>query len=131
MSMKKLIIPILISWFIFGCSDNKEKNKVEKEGKEQNSDSSESKSGGDKAIKEWLVGKEWKAEHGGAPFSILKVFSMDSCAFTASRKYRWSFKNGRFIMLAEWPLTRINDTTFTIYVEPTQKTYTYKFVNNL
>ncbi len=130
--MKEIIISIIIlSCLATGCSDNKEKNKVDKEGKEQNSDSSESKSDGDQAIKEWLVGKEWKTENGAAPFSVLKVFSMDSCAFTAPRKYRWSFKNGRFIMLAEWPLTRINDTTFTIYVEPTQKTYTYKFVNNL
>ncbi len=129
--MKKIIASIIImSCLATGCSETKEKKKVDKEGEEQNAGSSESKSGGDQSIKEWLVGKEWKAESGAAPFSILKVFSMDSCGFTTG-KYPWSFKNGRFIMLAEWPLTRISDTSFTIYVEPTKKTYNYKFVNNL
>ena len=120
--------------FLYSCAGNKAKDKEESTVKEETNAPkpfSEISNDDDMAIKKWLIGKEWKAENDAAPFSILKVFSMDSCAFTASRKYRWSFKNGRFIMLAEWPLTRISDTSFTIYVEPTQKTYTYKFVNNL
>ncbi len=85
----------------------------------------------DTIIKEWLVGKEWKTESEAAPFAILKVFSGDSCGYTTG-KYHYTFINGRLEMFgAEWPLSRINDTTFTIYVKPTQKTYTYSFARQL
>ena len=129
--MKKVIIAIFCFGIFYSCSDNKEKTKTSGESKNQATTGTGDLTSEDKSIKEWLVGKEWKAESGAAPFSVLKVFSMDSCGFAAPRKYHWSFKNGRFIMLAEWPFIRISDTSFTIYVEPTQKTYTYKFVNNL
>ena len=128
--MKKVIIPVLCLVFLYGCSDNKDKNKTTGKGNEQNTDVPDI-SKEDRAIKEWLLGKEWKADNGGAPFEILKVFSLDSLAFSSGRLLPWSFKNGRLEMIAEWPLTRVNDTTFTIYVEPTKKTYAYQFVRNL
>lgn len=86
----------------------------------------------DKAIKEWLVGKEWKAENGAAPFSLLKIFSADSCSYATGKQHHRTFKNGEFENFgATWPLTKINDSTFSIYVKPTQKTYSYKLVGNL
>ena len=121
--MRRAIILCLSIILLYACSDTRENNKITGKTKEVSSE--------DKAIKEWLLGKEWKAENGGAPFAILKVLSLDSCAFTNGKPLQWSFKNGRLNMLAEWPLVKVNDTTFTIYVEPTQKTYTYQFVKNL
>lgn len=125
--MKKIIILSLSILLLYACSDTKEKNKSTGKSKEQSAGISSE----DKAIKEWLLGKEWKAENGGAPFAVLKVLSLDSCAFTNGKPLHWTFRNGRLNMLAEWPLIKVNDTTFTIYVEPTQKTYTYQFVKNL
>lgn len=130
--MKRMLIPALSLLLLFGCSGNKKDNSVTKveEHTPLTAPGSEM-SPEDMAIKEWLLGKEWKAENENAPFSILKVYSKDSCGFVDGT-YHYTFKNGRFENLgAEWPFTRVNDSTFTIYVEPTQKTYTYKYVRNL
>jgi hypothetical protein len=128
--MKRILIPALSLLFLFACSGNKGKDKPVSKVEEQTPVTSDN-SAKDMAIKEWLLGKEWKAENENAPFSILKVYSKDSCGFVDGT-YHYTFKNGRFENLgAEWPLTRVNDSTFTIYVEPTQKTYSYKFVKNL
>ncbi len=130
--MKKLFILILSLGLFSACADNKDKNKTTGKTNDQTTDNgSPDISAGDKAIKEWLVGKEWKAENENAPMSYLRVYSMDSAGYTAPRRYSWDYKNGRFIMMAEWPLKRVSDTSFTLFVEPTQKTYTFNFVRNL
>lgn len=126
--MKKILIPV-ICLLLCACAGNEDKNKT---GKEKQKDIPATENAAqDKVIKEWLAGKEWKAENENAPMSFLRIYSMDSCSFTAPRRYSWDFKNGRFIMLAEWPLTRVSDTSFTLFVEPTQKTYTFNFVRTL
>jgi hypothetical protein len=119
---------------LYSCAGDKAKDKEESTVKEETNapkPSSETSNDDDMAIKKWLIGKEWKAENDNAPFSILRVFSKDSCGFVDGT-YHYTFKNGRFENLgAEWPFTKVNDTTFTIFVEPTQKTFAYKFVRNL
>lgn len=126
--MKKIFIPV-ICLLLCACSGSDDKNKT---GKEKATDMPATENNTqDKTIKEWLVGKEWKAENENAPMMFLRIYTMDSCSFTAPRRYGWDFKNGRFIMLAEWPLTKVSDTSFTLFVEPTQKTYTYNFVRSL
>lgn len=131
--MKKVLIPVLTLALLSACSDNKDKNKTIEKADEQTTGTAGSEvSNEDKAIKEWLMGKVWKAESGAAPFSVLKVFSLDSCGYATGKNYHYTFKKGVFEMFgAQWPLTRVNDSTFTIYVEPTQKTYSYKFDSNL
>ena len=131
--MKKVIIPFVCMVLLYSCANNKEKDKSATKAEAQSSVSSPSSEtpNEDKIIKEWLIGKEWKAENDAAPFSILRVFSGDTCGFVDG-KYHYTFKNGEFENLgATWPLTKINDSTFSIYVKPTQKTYSYKFVKNL
>ena len=124
--MKKTYFFAIFLLLFAACSGNKEKkipdNKVE---------SSTNATAEDEEIKKWLVGKEWKADKGDAPMSVLRIYSMDSCSFAAPRRYSWDFKNGRFMMLAEWPFTRVSDTSFTLLVEATQKTFTYNFSKNL
>lgn len=130
--MKKVLIPFLSLALLSACSDNKDKNKTTEKTDEQTKGTGSSEiSSEDRAIKEWLVGKEWEAENDNAPMKFLRVHSMDSCSYTAPKRYSWDYKNGRFIMLAEWPLKRVSDTSFTLFVEPTQKTYTFNFVKNL
>jgi len=124
--MKKTNILALFILFLAACSGNKEKSTPDKEIVKESRANTE-----DAAIKKWLVGKEWKADNDNAPMSVLRIYSMDSCSFAAPRRYEWDFKNGRFMMIAEWPLTRVSDTSFTLLVEPTQKTYTYNFIKNL
>ena len=129
--MKKVIIAIFCFGIFYSCSENKGKTKTSDESKNQTTTSTGDMTSEDKLMKEWLVGKEWKAENDNAPMSFLRVYSMDSCSFTAPRRYSWDFKNGRFIMLAEWPLKRVSDTSFTLFVKSTQKTYTFNFVRIL
>jgi hypothetical protein len=130
-SKKKVIIPLFSIVLFYACSDNKAKDKATGEGKGQVSEAgSTDPTSEDKAIVEWLVGKEWKADEEAAPISILRFFSRDTCGYTTG-KYPWSFKNGRFIMMVDWPLAHVNDTTFTLYVEPTKRTFIYRFVKNL
>ena len=131
--MKRILIPALSLLLLYACSGNKEKDRSATKVEEQSpvTTPTSDMSAEDKVIKEWLPGKEWKAESEAAPFSILKVYSKDSCGY-ATGKYHYTFRNGRFEMFgAEWPFTRVNDSTFSIYVEPTQKTFIYKFVKNL
>lgn len=133
--MKKALLPFVCMVFLYSCAGNKAKDKEESTVKEETNapkPSSEISNDDDIAIKKWLIGKEWKAENDAAPFSILKVFSADSCSYATGKQHHWTFKNGEFENFgATWPLTKINDSTFSIYVKPTQKTYSYKFVKNL
>ena len=92
--MKKAIIPVLSLLLLYACSDNKEKNKPTGKENEQTTDNgSPDISAGDKAIKEWLLGKEWKAESKAAPIGTLRTYSMDSCDYVYG-KSPWNFKKG-------------------------------------
>lgn len=88
----------------------------------------------DTLMKEWLMGKEWKSENEGAPMTRLKIYSLDSCEYVYG-KDTWGFKGGNFTTgpnaIAYWPFAKVDDSTFTLYVKPTQKTYTYRFVKVL
>ena len=88
----------------------------------------------DTLTKEWLLGKEWKSESEGAPMTRLKIYSLDSCEYVYG-KDTWGFKGGSFTTgpnaIAFWPFAKVDDSTFTLYVKPTQKTFTYRFVKTL
>ena len=128
--MKKILISLSCIVVFVACSGNKAKNKATDEGKEQVSEkSSTGPTIEDKAIVEWLVGKEWKAEEEAAPMSMLRFFSKDTLGFTTGR-YGWSFEKGRLISMADWPLVKLNDTTFTLYVKPTNRTFRYDLVKS-
>lgn len=132
--MKFLFIPVLV--LFVACSDSKEKSATTKNADVQSANNSSGNatvenSKQDEDIINWLAGKEWKAENEAAPFSIFKTISRDSAVFSIGTD-RWTIKNNRLEMFGtDWPFTKVNDTTFTIYVEPTQKTYAYKFVARL
>ena len=132
--MIKIFILLSAITVFSACADNKLKSKSGNELIEQSAPTSGEMTSDDKLMKEWLLGKEWKADSFAAPIGRLKIFSPDSCDFIMG-KCPWGFKNGRFTfgrnVLADWPFVKVNDTTFTLYVEPTQKTYTYSFVRKL
>lgn len=82
----------------------------------------------DKTTRAWLIGKEWKAESGAAPMEVLKFISADSILMTSTSS-TWTYKNKKFTMGGiSWPLEKVSDTSFTLYVEPTQKKYQYNLV---
>ena len=82
----------------------------------------------DKTTRAWLIGKDWKAESGAAPMEVLKFISADSVLMTSTSS-TWTYKNKKFTMGGiSWPLEKVSDTSFTLYVEPTQKKYQYNLV---
>jgi hypothetical protein len=134
--MKKILIPALSLLLLYACSGNKVKDKSITKTEEQtpvNTPTSDM-SAEDKLIKEWLQEKEWKAESDAAPITTMKLHS-DGMADFVYGKDPWVYKNGFFAMrsldFVKWPFKKIDDQTFTLFVEPTQKTFVYKFVKNL
>lgn len=130
--MKKIILSIVVFSFFIACSSDKGSKEVVNELSEDGKLDKAEMTSEDIAIKEWLIGKEWKAESGAAPFEILKVFSNDSCSVESKKRHHWTFKKGNFGMFGVyWPFIKVDDKSFTIFVKPTQKTYRYNFVKNL
>lgn len=134
--MKKLLIPVLCLSLLYGCSESKDKKKPAKKTEEKQPESitNTTTSAEDKLIKEWLQEKEWKSESEAAPITTMKLHSDGIADFTYG-KDPWVYKNGFFAMksldFVKWPFKKIDEQTFTLFVEPTQKTFTYKFVKNL
>jgi hypothetical protein len=134
--MKRILTPVLSLLLLYACSGNKVKDKpVNKVGEQTPVTTTSSEmSAEDKLIKEWLQEKEWKAESEAAPITTMKLHS-DGIADFVYGKDPWVYKNGFFAMrsldFVKWPFKKIDDQTFTLFVEPTQKTFIYKFVKNL
>jgi hypothetical protein len=133
--MKKILFPALSLLLLYACSGKKEKDKsVTKVEQTPVTSSASELSAEDKLIKEWLQEKEWKAESDAAPITTMKLHS-DGMAEFAYGKDPWVYQNGFFAMrsldFVKWPFKKIDDQTFTLFVEPTQKTFIYKFVKNL
>lgn len=89
----------------------------------------------DKAMKEWMQGKEWKAESEGAPITTMRLGTDGICDYI-TMKDPWTITEGNFMigtgaLAIKYPCTKVNDQSFTLYVKPSDKTYEYKFVKNL
>ncbi len=134
--MKKIFAPFLSLLLLYACSGNKEKSKSVTKTEEQTlvTTPTSEMSAEDSLIKEWLQEKEWKAENEAAPITKMKLHS-DGMAEFVYGKDPWVYKNGFFAMrsldFVKWPLKKIDEQTFTLFVEPTQKTFIYKFVIHL
>lgn len=66
--------------------------------------------------------------------SLLKLKSDGSYELKTSKKPdTWQIIEGKIALarLTEWPLEKIDDTTFRLYVKPTDKWYTYKQTSTL
>ena len=124
--MKNFIIPFICAILSFACSDNKQKTKPVTSDTQPTAE--------DQAMKQWLLGKEWHAENDNAPFHTLKMFSIDSVDYVTG-KDPWNMKKGEFTIgrydMVTWPFKKLSDTSFTLYVNPTQKTFVYRFIKNL
>ena len=85
----------------------------------------------DKTTRTWLTGKEWKAESGDAPMEFLRFKSADSVEMKTSTS-KWTYKNKNFTMFGvSWPMKKVSDSSFTLYVDPTKKTFQYNMVQIL
>ncbi|MCY7310626.1 MAG: hypothetical protein LH619_07600 [Chitinophagaceae bacterium] len=129
--MKIILIPVFCLALLYACSGADEKNKPKVTETEINDE--------DNTITNWLKGKEWKAENGGAPMSMLKLNADGIYETGNEHKDPWYYKVGNFILQLskekssqiKWPLKKIDDKSFTLYIAHTNSTFVYKFVKTL
>jgi hypothetical protein len=127
--MKKACVIFCSLFVIYSCNSHKEKNTPVLTPKEQAVQSAT-----DIELQNWLKGKVWTADNNMAPMSLLKLKSDGSCELKNSeRPETWQILDGKIALsrLTEWPLEKIDDTTFRLYVKPTDKWYTYKQTSTL
>ncbi len=132
--MKRLIIVTFAFVVLSSCSGKKEKTKTAG----TNTEKSTTDKANDKAIADWLQGKEWKAKEGGAPMSILRIYADGHCEYGTSSD-KWSYRNGEFGVhmgdsknpLVTWPVKKLDEQSFSLYVEPTKESFVYSIVRTL
>ncbi|HMU44725.1 MAG TPA: hypothetical protein PKC72_00090 [Chitinophagaceae bacterium] len=129
--MKKALL--ICSLFVaFGCAENNaEKKQHEPETKQQQE---QDQGSGDVALQEWMKGKLWTAEETMAPMALLKLKTDGTYELkTNNHNDTWKIKNGELSlsMLTEWPVEKVNDTTFRLHVKPSDTWFTYKYSGNL
>lgn len=127
--MKKVEILAICLLLLSACSGNKDKKSSAEKKVDKTNVSME-----DAAMKKWLYGKEWRPESEAAPIELMQTFSMDSCVYRYD-KGLWNFKNGELTSgrndLVSWPFVKLSDSSFTLYVAPTKRTFKYNFIKNL
>ena len=127
--MKKACVIFCSLFVIYSCNSNKEKTNPTFTQKEKAVQTAT-----DIELQNWLKGKVWTADDGMAPMSLLKLKSDGSYELKTSKKPdTWQIIEGKIALarLTEWPLEKIDDTTFRLYVKPTDKWYTYKQTSTL
>lgn len=81
------------------------------------------------------TGKRMEGGKEGAPITTLRLMSDGKCDYITMKDV-WSFAGGNMKigdddLAVEYPCVKVDDLSFTLYVKPSDKTYTHKFVKNL
>jgi len=122
--MKKICVIICSLFIIYSCNSNKEKTEPKFIKKEKAVPSA-----GDIELQAWLKGKVWTAENDMAPMSLLKLKTDGNYELKSGKNpSTWEIIGGKINLdrLTEWPIEKLDDTTFRLYVKPTDKWYVYK-----
>lgn len=131
--MKKIIlISSLIA--LYSCGSNEDKQQETKTNTPPMEETTKTQSTEDIALQEWLQGKVWDADEGMAPMRLLKLKANGEALFYKDKPAgMWSITNGELALdgLTEWPIKKVNDSTFTLYVKPSDTWYTYRHTENL
>ena len=86
-------------------------------------------SAGDIELQGWQKGKIWTAENTMAPMALLKLKSDGNYELKSGKNPdTWEIIEGKLKLarLTEWPIEKVSDTAFRLYVKPTDKWYVYK-----
>ncbi|MDZ4792845.1 MAG: hypothetical protein SGI83_01075 [Bacteroidota bacterium] len=126
--MRKAYIIFCSLFIIYSCNSSEEKDNPTLIPKEK-----AVQSAADMDIQAWLQGKVWTAENDNAPMSLLKLKSDGYELKSGKNPGTWKIIAGEIDLdgLTEWPLEKIDDTSFRIYVKPTDKWYIYKQTSSL
>jgi hypothetical protein len=122
--MKKACIIFCSLFIIYSCNSNKEKERTSLIKKVK-----AVQSAGDLELQQWLTGKVWTAENDMAPMALLKLKSDGNYELKSGKNPgTWQIIDGKIALagLTEWPIEKVDDTAFRLYVKPTDKWYVYK-----
>lgn len=122
--MKKACVIFFSLCIIYSCNGNKEKAEPTLIKKEKAAPSA-----GDMELQGWLKGKVWTADNHMAPMSLLKLKPDGNYELKSGKNPgTWGIISGKINLdrLTEWPIEKLDDTTFRLYVKPTDKWYVYK-----
>ena len=121
--MKKIALLTFSLCLLYSCGSNDKTNKEPLPANNQNNQTAQ-----DKELQAWMQGKFWKTEDGMAPFSQFKLHTSGLCEFKQGPSDQWSIEGGQFVLnrLTAWPVKKVDDSTFSLYVKPTDKTYLYR-----
>lgn len=131
--MKSLLITCCL-FAIYSCGSKEEKKETpevttsilqEETENEQSED--------DKALQTWLQGKVWTAEESMAPMRLMKLKTDGECEFFNGSADPWTIVKSELVLkkLTEWPVKKVDDSTFSLYVKPSDVWYLYKLTENL
>ncbi len=126
--MRKACIIISSLFILYSCNSSEEKPKpiiIQKE--------KPVPTAADLELENWLKGKIWTAENDVAPMFLLKLKSDGGYELRTGNPGTWQVVNGKIGLdrLTEWPIEKLTDSAFRLYVKPTDKWYTYKHTSNL
>lgn len=130
--MKKILIIISIIT-LYSCgnsasktSENKEENLVFEKKEVKQSDA-------DITMQNWMQGKVWTADESMAPMRLMKLKADGECDFFNGPAGAWKIVNSELVLkrLTEWPVEKVDDKTFRLYVKPTDTWYVYKQTEDL
>ena len=126
--MKKIALITFSLCLLLSCGSNDKTNKEPLPVKKQNVQTPM-----DKELQTWMQGKLWVADEGMAPFSQFKLHKSGLCEFKQGPSDQWSIEGEKFVLnrLTEWPIKKVDDSTFSLYVKPTDKTYLYRSKESL
>lgn len=122
--MRKNCLIFCCLFIIYSCNSNKEKSKQPVIEKEKTVEPA-----GNNELQEWLKGKIWTAENSEAPMALLSLGSNGNYELKSGKNPgTWKVVGGKISLskLTEWPIEKIDDTSFRLYVKPTDKWFTYK-----
>ena len=125
--MRKACVIFCSLIIIYSCNSGEEKTKQKFVPKEK-----AVQSDADMELQGWLKGKIWTAAEGMAPMALLKLKSDGGYELKSGKNpSTWKIINGELSLarLTEWPIQKIDDTAFRLYVKPTNKWYTYTYTS--
>lgn len=127
--MKRIAIIFCALFVLMGCGGNSEQSTTQ-----SHEEQKPANTGKDQELSDWLKGKMWTAEESMAPMEILKLQSDGVFLLkNESKPGKWKILKGELALvgLTEWPLEKLDDKTFRLFVGPSKTWFVYKHTGDL
>ncbi len=130
--MKKLFIASALFAF-YSCGDSADKTSEAKPELPVIMETKKKQTTADITMQKWMQGKVWTTDEGMAPMRSMKLKADGECDFFNGPAGPWTIVNSELVLkrLTEWPVEKVDDKTFRLYVKPSDTWYVYKHTADL